>query len=208
MHEKKSTPTQNVQRVKAELRDKDPSVNVVTRSGMATRGTEEEVAMEPLIWQIVSKQEGLDLEKGKETCVTDRKDFSDVEVATARPPTNLKIDEEVEPFLQACMKLLHNPKVVDNLQALIYSCTAWPDLPPEVNDVHKLYRYKKRTGREMRLSAQIGDYEMSQVILDLGSDANVLPKQTWKWMGEPKLEWSYPAVHGKSTENHPTRKVV
>ena len=40
---------QNVQRVKAELRDKDPSVNVVTRSWMATRGPEEEVAMEPLI---------------------------------------------------------------------------------------------------------------------------------------------------------------
>ena len=42
----------------------------------------------------------------------------------------------------------------------------------------------------MRLTAQIGDYEMDQLILDLGSDANVLPKQTWQWMGEPKLEWS------------------
>ena len=37
---------------------------------------------------------------------------------------------------------------------------------------------------------QIGDYEMDQVILDLGSDANILPKQTWQRMGEPKLEWS------------------
>lgn len=31
---------------------------------------------------------------------------------------------------------------------------------------------------------------MDQVILELGSDANVLPKQTWQRMGEPKLEWS------------------
>ena len=31
---------------------------------------------------------------------------------------------------------------------------------------------------------------MDQVILDLGLDANVLPKQTWQRMGEPKLEWS------------------
>ena len=46
---------------------------------------------------------------------------------------------------------------------------------------------KKRTGREMRLTAQIGDYEMDQVILDIGSDANLLPKQTWQQMGEPKL---------------------
>ena len=29
-----------------------------------------------------------------------------------------------------------------------------------------------------------------RLFLDLGSDANVLPKQTWQRMGEPKLEWS------------------
>ena len=40
------------------------------------------------------------------------------------------------------------------------------------------------------MTAQIGAYEMYQVILDLGSDANVLPKQTSQCMGEPKLEWS------------------
>ena len=40
------------------------------------------------------------------------------------------------------------------------------------------------------MTAQIGDYEMNQVILDLGLDVNVLPKQTWQRMGEPKLEWS------------------
>ena len=31
---------------------------------------------------------------------------------------------------------------------------------------------------------------MDQVILDLGSDANVLPKQTWERMGRPTLQWS------------------
>ena len=35
-----------------------------------------------------------------------------------------------------------------------------------------------RTGKEMRLNAQIGDYEMDEVILDLGSEVNVLTKQT------------------------------
>ncbi len=33
-----------------------------------------------------------------------------------------------------------------------------------------------RIGREMRLTVQIGEYEMDQVILDLGLDVNVLPK--------------------------------
>lgn len=43
----------------------------------------------------------------------------------------------------------------------------------------------------MRLIAQIGEYEIDQVILDLGSDVNVLPKQTWDRMGRPTLQW-YP----------------
>ena len=42
----------------------------------------------------------------------------------------------------------------------------------------------------MQLLTHIGDYEMDQVILDLGSDANVLPKQTWERMGKPTLQWS------------------
>jgi len=41
----------------------------------------------------------------------------------------------------------------------------------------------------MWLTAQIGDYEMNQVVLDLGSDANVQPRQTWKCMGRPMLQW-------------------
>jgi hypothetical protein len=28
------------------------------------------------------------------------------------------------------------------------------------------------------------------MILDLGSDVNVLPKKTWEMMGKPKLAWS------------------
>jgi len=42
----------------------------------------------------------------------------------------------------------------------------------------------------MILTAQIGEYEMDQVILDLGLDANVLPKQTWERMGRLALLWS------------------
>ena len=37
---------------------------------------------------------------------------------------------------------------------------------------------------------QISDYKMDHFILDLGSDANVLPKQTWEHMGKPRLQWS------------------
>jgi hypothetical protein len=62
--------------------------------------------------------------------------------------------------------------------------------PGEPRVVRKIGKHKTRTGREMRLTTQIGEYEMDQVILDLGSDANVLPKQTWERMGRPMLQWS------------------
>jgi len=43
----------------------------------------------------------------------------------------------------------------------------------------------------MRLTMQIGEYEMDQIILDLGFDVNVLPKKTWERMGRLALQW-YP----------------
>ena len=42
----------------------------------------------------------------------------------------------------------------------------------------------------MRLTMQIGDYEMDQVILDMGSDLNVFPKKTCERIGKPMLQWS------------------
>jgi len=32
---------------------------------------------------------------------------------------------------------------------------------------------------------------MDHIVLDLGSDVNVLPKKTWDMMGKPKLTWSH-----------------
>lgn len=36
---------------------------------------------------------------------------------------------------------------------------------------------------------------MKMVILDLGSDVNVLPKRTWEIMGRPMLQWSHIPFH-------------
>jgi len=37
---------------------------------------------------------------------------------------------------------------------------------------------------------QIEEYDINNVILDLGSDVNMLPKKTWDIMGKQKLVWS------------------
>jgi hypothetical protein len=49
---------------------------------------------------------------------------------------------------------------------------------------------KKRTSKELHLSAQNGDYDVDYVVLDLGSEVNVMTKQTWALMGKSKLIFS------------------
>jgi hypothetical protein len=54
----------------------------------------------------------------------------------------------------------------------------------------RVQRRKWRYGREFRLNSHINDYEIIEVMLDLGSDINILPKKTWEAMGKPKLIYS------------------
>jgi hypothetical protein len=61
-----------------------------------------------------------------------------------------------------------------------------PMLSRVVNQVSR----KRRKHKEMHLSAQIGDYGMDYVVLDLGSEVNVMMKQTWALMGKLELIYS------------------
>jgi len=83
------------------------------------------------------------------------------------------------------MKLLRSQSALESLQKVIESCEQQRNIPKGRN-VNRV----RRTGQEMRLSAQIGDFDMNDIILDLGSEVNVLTRQTWELMGEPRLEWS------------------
>ena len=40
------------------------------------------------------------------------------------------------------------------------------------------------------MTTQIGNYDMDYIILDLGSNVNILTRQTWEIMGKPPIEWS------------------
>jgi hypothetical protein len=57
-----------------------------------------------------------------------------------------------------------------------------------INHLHT----RRRTNRELRLNANIWDFNMGDIILDLGSKINVLPKKTWQCMRE--LTLGYPLV--------------
>jgi hypothetical protein len=49
---------------------------------------------------------------------------------------------------------------------------------------------RKCTGREFKMTTELGSYEMDGVMLDLGSNVNIFPKKSWELMGKPKLVWS------------------
>ena len=103
----------------------------------------------------------------------------------------IEIDSSVlTMLLETCMKLLCTSKVVKQLQELMNKCAGKENTPRGHCIARKIDKHKARTRCEMRLTAQIGDYEMDQVILHLGFDANVLPKQKWERMGRLVLQWS------------------
>lgn len=106
-----------------------------------------------------------------------------------------ELSEEVDTsmlttFLETCTKLLHDIKAVKQLQELINKCVGKEGVDEGHHVIRKIGKHKVRIGCKVRLNAQIGEYEMDEVIVDLGSNVNVFPKQTWERMGRPVLKWS------------------
>ena len=71
------------------------------------------------------------------------------------------------------MKLVRNEKAIRELQRIIDQCQPSSSVSSAQRAVHNIMGHT-RTGREMRLIAQVGEFEMDEVILDLGSEVNVL----------------------------------
>ena len=58
------------------------------------------------------------------------------------------------------MNLLRDSKAVEGMQELINKCASKEKFPYGHCTVRKIGKHKAQTGREMMLTAQIGDYEM------------------------------------------------
>ena len=72
------------------------------------------------------------------------------------------------------------------MEALIETLSEEDPPAKKVNNI----KTKFKMGRKLRMSMQIGDYDMDYIILNLGSNVNILMRQTWEIMGKPPLEWS------------------
>ena len=92
---------------------------------------------------------------------------------------------KLKSFLLSFLALIQDKDAVIELQALIGETPEESQPERRVNQVKK----KFKTRRELRMTAQIGDYDMDYIILDLGSNVNILMRWTWESMGNPCLDW-------------------
>lgn len=55
---------------------------------------------------------------------------------------------------------------------------------------NRFKRQKRWMGKEFHLDSQINGFDIKNVMLDLGSDVNILLKKSWEDLGWPKLVYS------------------
>jgi len=139
--------------IRSEPREKDPNVNIMLRSGITT-GDDKGKQPEESVWvhKAPTKEPEFDLERTKETFMEAKKSFAEASTSSSKD----KLEPEMDPsmlttFLETCIKLLRDSKAVKGLQELITRCTG----PREPRVVRKLRKHTTRTGKEMRLIAQI-----------------------------------------------------
>ena len=106
------------------------------------------------------------MERAQETFMEAKKNFVDASTLGSKD----RLEREMDPsmltmFLEMCMKLLRDSKAMKGLQELIHKCAR--TMPGEPRIVEKIRKHKIATRKEMILTAEIGEYEMDQVILDL-----------------------------------------
>jgi hypothetical protein len=92
-------------------------------------------------------------------------------------------------FLEYCFKLINDKNAMDLFKNMLEKYSIEEEVgikPKKINRVHR----KKKTSREFILNANIGDFNMGNVILDLGSYVDIFPKKSWEEMGEPTIGYS------------------
>jgi hypothetical protein len=92
-------------------------------------------------------------------------------------------------FLCTFINLIKDKRAIKKIQHLIRQCEIGiidPILSRVVNQISR----KRRTNKELHLNVHIGDYDIDYVVLDLGSEVNVMTKHTWALLGKSKLIYS------------------
>ena len=74
--------------------------------------------------------------------------------------------------MSSWLMLIQDKYAIAELHTIIDKIPVVPHIEKKVNQV----RRKCKTGHELRINVQIGDYDMEYIILDLGSNVNILTR--------------------------------
>jgi hypothetical protein len=104
-------------------------------------------------------------------------------------------EDQVTNFLCYCLKLLSDSDSTRKLRHMLSRCmgeeetTITISAPLPERDVCQVNKHR-HTCREFKMTTELRSYEMNGVMLDLGSDVNILSKKSQELMGKPNLVWS------------------
>jgi len=144
--------------MRSELHEGDSNANIMLQSDIMTQDDKGKQPEESAwVHKAPTKEPEFDLEHAKDTFMEARKSFTEASTLGSKDQLELEMDPSMlTTFLDTCMKLMHNSKVVKGLHELITRCTK----SGETRVIQKLRKHTSRTGREMRFTAQIREYEM------------------------------------------------
>jgi len=107
---------------------------------------------------------------------------------TRRDQSSKKVSNLMN-ILVSCLNLLNDQASLQVLQSLIEKCNSKEEINQEQKTVNHVHT-KTRTNIHFRLNSNIGEFNMGDIILDLGSEVNVLPIKTWECIGGATLVYS------------------
>ena len=79
-------------------------------------------------------------------------------------------------LLKRCLELVKNENDLVEILTIIEASERGFQQEKNVNHIHKIMR----THQELRMNAKIGEYDMDFIILNMGSDVNILNKKMWE----------------------------
>jgi hypothetical protein len=103
----------------------------------------------------------------------------------------------VDLWFQLFFDILRIDQLIEKLCNVLY-LVLWNEESMELRirtnilekSTQRVQRRKVQTGKEFRLVVQLDEFDIKDVMLDIGSNVNILPKNTWEALGKPQLTYS------------------
>ena len=101
-------------------------------------------------------------------------------------PQQIEIDKSQQYVSQELLNLIHNDKSVVQFIDLLYNIKNKPSTEKQTKNICSLNQ-KDKSYVDPLVDLEIEGYHVRQVILDFGSQVNIMTRDTWEQLGRPRL---------------------